>query len=356
MSFAANLSADLSNVESYAFHSVSAFATLLFQWESRGIMMEQSMKICPNVPVVSSDGCFTSDFVEFVKRQHKLTAAGNGRIINTCRPIEAKFIDLFAKEPNLQNKPLFAIGPLNPVTLEEHDKVEDVNLNLVPRKRHECLRWLDKQPESSVIYISFGTTSTLCCRQINELSAGLDRSQMKFLWVPREADKGDIFEGECFSSSVSEDEATNKKSSAVSTLATKGKGIVLRGWAPQLEILGHPAVGCFMTHCGWNSCIESMSFGVPMAAWPLHSEQPRCAVLVTEILRVGIPVRDWGRRDEIVTAENIESVIKRLMLSPEGNEVRSRAKSLGSSIRQATFDGGDSKKEFESFISHICRP
>ncbi|KAL2940928.1 Zeatin O-glucosyltransferase [Bienertia sinuspersici] len=86
----------------------------------------------------------------------------------------------------------------------------------------------------------------------------------------------------------------------------KNKGIVVRDWAPQIEILAHKSVGGFMSHCGWNSCIESLSMGVPIVAWPMHSDQPRNAVLVTEVLKVGVVVRDWARRSELVMSNSIE--------------------------------------------------
>jgi len=66
----------------------------------------------------------------------------------------------------------------------------------------------------------------------------------------------------------------------------------VRGWAPQLEILSHSSMAVYMSHCGWNSCMESLSMGVPVMVWPMHSDQPWNAVLLTEILKVGILVRE----------------------------------------------------------------
>ncbi|KAK3009709.1 hypothetical protein RJ639_013758, partial [Escallonia herrerae] len=113
------------------------------------------------------------------------------------------------------------------------------------------------------------------------------------------------------------------KYTAVSTAAAQncrayeqrieGKGIVVRDWAPQIEILGHPSTGGFMSHCGWNSCMESMSMGVPIAAWPMHSDQPRNTMLVTKVLRTGIAVKEWADRDELVTSSTINTAVRRLM-------------------------------------------
>jgi len=134
-----------------------------------------------------------------------------------------------------------------------------------------------------------------------------------------------------------------------------GIGLVVRDWAPQLEILAHPATGGFMSHCGWNSCMESISMGVPIAAWPMHSDQPRNTVLITEVLKIGIVVKDWAQRDEIVTSKIVGSAVNRLMASTEGDEMRKRAAEMGESVRGSVAEGGVSRMEMESFIAHITR-
>ena len=68
------------------------------------------------------------------------------------------------------------------------------------------------------------------------------------------------------------------------------KGLVIRGWAPQLLILEHGAVGGFMTHCGWNSMLEGVCSGVPMITWPLSAEQFYNEELITNVLGIGVQV------------------------------------------------------------------
>jgi cis-zeatin O-glucosyltransferase len=213
------------------------------------------------------------------------------------------------------------------------------------KKQHFCLEWLDKQAKNTVIYVSFGTTTTFDDEQIKELAIGLRESKKKFIWVLRDGDKGDVFNGE-------ERRAELPKGYENSV---DGIGLVVRDWAPQLEILAHPATGGFMSHCGWNSCMESISMGVPIAAWPMHSDQPRNTVLITEVLKIGIVVKDWAQRDEIVTSKIVGSAVNRLMASTEGDEMRKRAAEMGGSVRGSVAEGGVSRMEMESFIAHITR-
>ncbi|GFP83856.1 zeatin o-xylosyltransferase [Phtheirospermum japonicum] len=135
----------------------------------------------------------------------------------------------------------------------------------------------------------------------------------------------------------------------------EGIGMVERDWAPQPQILAHPSTGGFLSHCGWNSCVESISMGVPIAAWPMHSDQPANTVLVTDILKMGLVVRDWEQRMELVRASSVVSVVRRLMASDEGNGIRKRAEEVRDIVRRATQHGGVSRAEMDSFVAHISR-
>jgi cis-zeatin O-glucosyltransferase len=132
-------------------------------------------------------------------------------------------------------------------------------------------------------------------------------------------------------------------------------GLVVRDWAPQLEILSHPSTGGFMSHCGWNSTLESISMGVPIAAWPMHSDQPRNSVLITQVFKVGLVVKDWAKRDELIAASDIENAVRTLMETKEGDEMRERAMDLKNAIRISLQEGGVSRMEMDSFIAHITR-
>ncbi|CAK9183982.1 unnamed protein product [Ilex paraguariensis] len=114
-------------------------------------------------------------------------------------------------------------------------------------------------------------------------------------------------------------------------------------------------MGGFLSHCGWNSCMESISMGVPMATWPMHSDQPSNALLITKVLKVGVVVKDWARRHEIVSSLMVENAVKSLIVSAEGEEMRKRAAELGGAVRKSVEEGGLSRLDMDSFIAHITR-
>ncbi|RDX97612.1 Zeatin O-glucosyltransferase, partial [Mucuna pruriens] len=271
--------------------------------------------------------------MDFIIAQYEFLKFNDGNIYNTSRVIEGPYLKLL--EGIGGSKKLWALGPFNPLAIKNDSK-----------GRHSCMEWLDKQEPNSVIYVSFGTTTTLTEEQIQEIATGLEQSKHKFIWVLRDADKGDIFDG----SEAKRYELPNGFEERV-----EGMGVVVRDWAPQLEILSHTSTGGFMSHCGWNSCLESITMGVPIAAWPMHSDQPRNLVLITEVLKVGLVVKDWSQRNALVTASVVENVVRRLMKTKEGDEMRERVARLKIAIHRSRDEGGVSHMDMGSFIAHITR-
>ncbi|KAG6603199.1 Zeatin O-glucosyltransferase, partial [Cucurbita argyrosperma subsp. sororia] len=284
------------NAESYNFHSVSAFTLAVYEVETKQTNGNKN-SIIKDLNVPSFDGCFTPEFWEFMELQYGVPIKYCGNLYNTCKAIEEPYLEIL-QSINHETRH-WAIGPFNPVELGS------------PRHTHPCLEWLDQHETDSVV----------------------------------DADKGDVFDGEVRRSELLEGFERR----------VSGRGLVVRDWAPQLEILSHPSIGGFVSHCGWNSCMESITMGVPIAAWPMHSDQPRNAVLMTELLRVGLLIRDWANRNEIVMATTIENAVRKLMASEEGREMRKVADELATAVRRSVADGGVSRVEFDSFISHITR-
>lgn len=329
--------ASIPNAESYVFHSISAFAIFLYFWEGLQKPFPIDEELLELIP--SLEDCFTPEFMQFIISEQGYLHLDSGSLFNSCREIEGDFLDFMEKMSDDESKKNFAIGPFNPVLIKQKDFDES---------NRDCLQWLNKQEPYSVIFVSFGTTTSLPDEQIRELAVGLEESGMKFIWVLREADKGD-----CAAAlgGISRNGALPEGFEE----RVRERGVVVSDWAPQLEILGHSATGGFLTHCGWNSCMESISMGVPAAAWPMHSDQPRNAVLLTEVLKIGVVVRPWSERNETLGSSAICGALKRLMASEEGAEIRRRAAELGGAVRRAVAEGGVTRLEMDSFIAHISR-
>ncbi|PON57035.1 UDP-glucuronosyl/UDP-glucosyltransferase [Trema orientale] len=329
------------NTEIYTFHTVSAFTIFLYFWETMrrvpSLELVEAKNRCIPVEVPAIRECFPTEFYDFVEEQYEFQNINSGNIFNSIRIVEKPYMDLMDKI--LEGKRNWAIGPFNPVSFSEDKTSND--------DRHICLKWLDKQEPNSVIYVSFGTTTALTDEQVRELAFGLEQSEIKFIWALRDADKADIFNDG--------DETQVRKIELPKGYEERMRdmGIVVREWAPQLEILGHPSTGGFLSHCGWNSCMESITMGVPIGAWPMHSDQPRNAVLVTELLGIGTVVREWAHRDDVARADTVANGVRELMASEKGNEVRKRAEELGGAVRESVAEGGASRKELDSFIAHI---
>uniref|UniRef100_A0A2P2MGJ2 anthocyanidin 3-O-glucosyltransferase n=1 Tax=Rhizophora mucronata TaxID=61149 RepID=A0A2P2MGJ2_RHIMU len=128
----------------------------------------------------------------------------------------------------------------------------------------------------------------------------------------------------------------------------EGRGLIIRGWAPQASILDHEAVGGFVTHCGWNSILEGITAGKPMVAWPIAAEQFYNEKLVTEVLKTGVSVgaKQWVRlHGDYIKSENIEKAINGIMLGDEAEEVRKRARKLAEMTRNAVQEGGSGPRD-----------
>ncbi|KAK1425413.1 hypothetical protein QVD17_20765 [Tagetes erecta] len=332
MSYVVQDVVSIANAETYLFQPLSAFNSASSLWEKTGGSFPEDFELMNMIP--SKDGIASPEFLEFVELQKPCMGFYVGELYDSCRVVEGKFIEYLEK---VGQKKIWAVGPFNPVRIAS----DSTDLN----NRHKCLQWLDEQPKNSVVYVSFGTTTTFNDEQIRELALGLERSGERFIWVVRAADVGDScgFEGR----KVELPDGFEER--------VKGRGLVERGWAPQLQILEHFATGAFLSHCGWNSSMESISMGVPMATWPMHSDQPRNAFLITNILRIGVAVRSWERRDELVTADVVAEAVKTLMDSEKGEETRRRVMKLSGEVRESMAEGGISRMEMDSFISYARR-
>ncbi|KAF9675878.1 hypothetical protein SADUNF_Sadunf09G0079200 [Salix dunnii] len=234
------------------------------------------------------------------------------------------------------------VGPLSLCNRDMKDKAERGNLS--SRDEHECMRWLAKKNPNSVLYICFGSYFNHPAAQLLEIAMALEASGQNFIWVVRERKQTKLAEKEEWLP-----EGFEKR--------MEGKGLIISGWAPQVLILDHEAVGGFMTHCGWNSTLEGVTAGVPMVTWPLGAEQFYNEALITDVLKIGIGVgsQEWSRCEQklIVRKEDIEKAISQLMVGEEAEETRNRAKVLKEMARRATEEGGSSYSDLTALLEEL---
>ena len=195
--------------------------------------------------------------------------------------------------------------------------------------------WLNKKPAGSVVYVSFGSLADLSVKQIEEIALGLKgcSNSYNFLWVVR----------------ASQQEKLPDKF----VEETKNQGLVVK-WSPQLEVLSNEAVGCFLTHSGWNSTVEALCLGVPMVCMPQWTDQPTNAKLVEDVWKVGVRVKvDDGNIDGIFQSENIKSAIREVMEGERARDIKKSATKWRNVAIEAISQGGTSDKNIEEFISKL---
>ncbi|GJN23619.1 hypothetical protein PR202_gb11283 [Eleusine coracana subsp. coracana] len=165
------------------------------------------------------------------------------------------------------------------------------------------VRWLDTQPVSSVVYVALGSEVPLRVDQVHELALGLELSEARFLWALRKPDG--VLDAEILPPGFEE--------------RTRARGLVAMGWVPQISILAHGAVGAFLTHCGWNSTIEGILFGLPLIMLPIYGDQGPNARLM-EGKKVGMQVpRD--ENDGSFHREGVSRAVRAVMLEEETRSV-----------------------------------
>lgn len=225
--------------------------------------------------------------------------------------------------------PIKPVGPLVPPSLLGQAESDDVEIEMW-KPMDSCMEWLDNQPCSSVIYISFGSLIVLSPKQLESIAKALKKSEKRFLWVikRREGEETVVFP-EGF---VEE---------------TKEKGMIVP-WCPQTKVLSHDSIACFLTHCGWNSMLEAIAAGTPMIAWPQWTDQPTNAKLICDVFRLGIRLEQES--DGFVATEEVERGFERIFAAPE---FRRNAFELKRAAREAVAHGGSSDRNIQSFVDEI---
>ena len=227
--------------------------------------------------------------------------------------------------------PMLTIGPTIPsIYLDKRvENDEDYDLNLF-KLDTTSTSWLSTKPPGSVVYVSFGSMANLSINQMEELAWGLKQTNFYFLWVVRSSEVAKI------------------PDRFVEEMGDKG---LISNWIPQTEVLANEAVGCFFTHCGWNSTIEAMCLGVPMVSMPQWTDQTTDAKFVEDIWKVGVRVKVDG--NGIVSREEIESCIRQVLEGEKGKVMKENAKKWKELAIEAVSEGGSLEKNIDEVVSKI---
>lgn len=241
---------------------------------------------------------------------------------------------------------VWCVGPVSVSNKDPKDKAERGNKAAIDE--HKCMEWLDSQERGSVVYAALGSLCNLIAAQIIELGLALEASKRPFIWTIRQT-------------KATEKELDKWLSQSGFEHRIKERGLVIRGWAPQVLILSHGAIGAFVTHCGWNSTIEGISAGVPMVAWPLFADQIFNEKLIVQVLKVGVSLGVekscvWGSEEEVgvqLKMEVVRDAIEKVMSGEGSEEMRRRGKDFAEMATAAMEEGGSSRLNCKLLIEDI---
>ncbi|KAK6121419.1 hypothetical protein DH2020_044844 [Rehmannia glutinosa] len=268
---------------------------------------------------------------DFMERVRDADLRSYGVVVNSFYEMEHDYADYYK---NVLGRKAWNIGPLL-LCNNRGDKVERGKKSSIDA--HECLTWLDSKKPNSVVYMCFGSMVNFTQSQLHEIANGLEISSHDFIWVVRKSENEEFLPKGFLE-------------------RTKGRGLIIRGWAPQVSILDHAAIGAFVTHCGWNSILEGVCAGVPMVTWPLFAEQFFNEKLVTEVLRIGVSVGNkmWQRvANEGVDREAVAKAVEIVMVGELASEMRNRVKCYKEMARKAVEEGGSSYNDLSALIEDL---
>ncbi|KAI3670706.1 hypothetical protein L1987_87707 [Smallanthus sonchifolius] len=229
-------------------------------------------------------------------------------LVNTVGELEIESIDKLEFLP---------IGPLLPsYSPDIFEKTED----------DYYIQWLNTQPKSSVVYVSFGTIATFGMEQLEEIASGLVEIGRPFLWVIREGEQAEKF-------------------SKVEELQKQG---MIVGWCSQAEVLSHQAIGCVVMHCGWNSTVEVLVAGVPTVAFPQWSDQGMNAKMIEDVWKIGVRVKREG--DGVMEGKEMKRCVEMVM---EDQEMKRNAEKWREVMREALKNGGPSTINLQTFLHDV---
>ncbi|CAN1249855.1 Anthocyanidin 3-O-glucosyltransferase 1 [Linum perenne] len=254
-----------------------------------------------------------------------------GILINTVKELESHATDTLSRGLVNGNPKVYPVGPI-------------LNLNSdtwASSASDDVIGWLDQQPDSSVVFLCFGSLGAFCGEQVKEIAHALERTGERFVWsLRRPTGEGDY-----------DDFGEVLPEGFLDRTADVGRVI---GWAPQTAVLAHKATGGFVSHCGTNSMLESLWFGVPMATWPMYADQQLCAFLLVKELGIATEISmDYNilSGGDIIKADVIERGIRNLM--DKDCQWKKKIKEFSDKIKAAIRDDGSSSSSIAEFLATL---
>ncbi|XP_062103877.1 flavonol 7-O-rhamnosyltransferase-like [Humulus lupulus] len=265
---------------------------------------------------------------DYVLESHAANMASWGVILNTFSDLEGELLSLLKKKI-LGHDRVWAVGPLLSFPVKT-----DPNIST-----NKVMAWLDMcKVDNSVVYVGFGSQITLNGAQMEALANALYKSGVQFIWAVKEPMKG-----------AQKKESDNSVVPTWFEDRTAGKGLVLRGWVPQAAILGHGAVGTYLTHCGWNSMLEGLLSGVLMLAWPMQADHYENAELMVDELNAAVRVCEG--LDIVPDPTKLAKVLAESVGQTQVQ--RARALELGNIGLRSIKPGGSSHIELEALVKDL---
>ncbi|CAN8257254.1 unnamed protein product [Cochlearia groenlandica] len=248
-------------------------------------------------------------------RDFSMNSLSYGSVFNSSDSLEDEYLDYLKKK--MGHDRFYVIGPLSSIGSGLKPEPDSLDPDL--------LNWLNGSPNGSVLYVCFGSQKALTKDQCHALALSLEKSMTRFIWVVKEDSIPDGFEERVY-----------------------GRGIVARGWVPQLTLLRHVAVGGFLSHCGWNSVLEGVTSGPVILGWPMEADQFVNARLLVEHL--GVAVRVCEGDETVPDPDVLGRVIAETMMGERGRVVAARAEEIRRKTRAMTEANGSSIIDLQKLV------
>ncbi|KAF7087472.1 hypothetical protein CFC21_090655 [Triticum aestivum] len=343
--------ADELGVPCVTFSVMGAFSMLAVRHLADEVGNDDAVREVPRFPVppiriprAELPNFLRTHHYSFINSLNSLQADCFGLAMNTSSDLEKPYCEIYRRQGYV--KRAYFLGPVASLPLPAAAAAEERKEK--DKKKNKCIimDWLDSKPDHSVAYVSFGSMAHAKDAQLDELALGLDASGKSFLWVVRGK------------------EDWNSPKGWEERVQVQDRGLIIRAWAPQTAILGHPAVGAFVTHCGWNSILETVAAGLPVLTWPVFFEQFITERQVTEVLGIGEPLWPDGaaaglrsernQEHEVVPGQNVARALTGFMgAGGRGDAARIKVMDLAAKARAAVAQGGSSHRDFHRLVDDL---